>query len=343
MDIGGIIGGIAKSFGGGGGLDIGRIVGDIGKVVGGGGAAGGANPLGNIISQGVKLLGGGGATGGDPISSIIKMFTGGGGDAAAGAGILGGVLGGGNPIEQLTKSTDLAGVGRMLNPNLPADQAAGLENASAGVRLLGNGGIGSMLRKGDPAMAGQLPGKPDMALARANADKALSQIDWSKDTIGLWVPGTGGHNVDPKFAQGLGPNTSTVAVDYQSNLDMPTGVATAMETTRLILEETAKRGKKVNLGGHSQGAWVAGEVMANPGMRDKVNKAVLYGHPTQGNAQYDDGKDPKVREINNADDPYTQPEVDLLQIGAFLLGQGNPSVARKHAYDFTSEAAWLNA
>lgn len=346
MDIGKMIGDFAgqagKALAGGGGLDLGKIAGDVGKAVGGAPKGGGGDPLGGIVKEGAKLLSGNQqGPGGDPLGSLVKQFTGG-GDAKGGNDILGNLFKG-SPLGDLAKGTDLKGIGKMLNPNLPDDQATGLDNASSAIKMIGGGGLGQMLQAGDASKAGQLPGTPDKALARKNADKAIAEIDWSKDTIGLWVPGTGGRGVDKKFADGMGPNASTVAVDYQADLNMPDGVATGMETTQIILDEAARRGKKVNLGGHSQGAWVAGEVMANPGMRDKVNKAVLYGHPTQGNAQYDHGKDPKVREINNHDDPYTQPTVDLTKIIPFLIGQGDPNIGKKHAYDFSSEGAWLRA
>lgn len=234
---------------------------------------------------------------------------------------------------------DLAGMGKALNPNLSEDQERDLNNLSGGIKAVSNGSFTDMLKPGDPRKAGQLPGQADQALARKNAGTALENIDWSKDTVALWVPGTGQKGVDKKFKNSVGNDASTVAVDYPANLDMIGGVSTGMETTRMIVEEANRRGKKVVLGGHSQGAWVAGEVMANQNTRSKIDKAVLYGHPTQANAQFHN--DPKVRVVNHQDDPYTQKTIDLQQIASYLLGARRPDGSDQHGYNYGDQIPWL--
>lgn len=289
----------------------------------------------------------------------------------AGVGADGGNIPG---ARDLASHVDLAGLGRLLNPNLPADQARGLDIASGVVRTFLGGGARAPITGGDadPTKAGTMPGTPDEALARTNAKRTIEAIDWSKPNVAIWVPGTHSRGVPADFAASLGADTSAVALEYPATTDFTNSVSTGMLTTRLVLEEAARRGKGVVLGGHSQGAWVAGEVMADPATAPLVRRAVLYGHPSVANAQFDSGRDPKVREVNNADDPYSQPigggvamvqgisnltsgRIDAQSLAAvitgaatnpavtgYLLGQRRPDGTDQHGYRFDSEAAFLS-
>lgn len=274
-------------------------------------------------------------------------------------------------IASLLKLVDLGDIAKLVNPNLPPEQDSFFRQAdSYATSFLGGGGRANPVGGArDASKAGEYPGTPDEQLAQINARKAISQIDWSKPDIALWVPGTGNHGVDPAFAKTLGADTSVVAVDYPANMDFMGGVSTGMLTTKLVLEEIEKRGRTASLTGYSQGAWVAGEVMADPAAEKTVTRAVLYGHPKAANAQYPEGH-AKVREVNNADDPYSNMGDDTTAIQGlsnlasgnidgksiagllsglvsqpdivnFLVTAGDPNVGKRHGYDLGSEAAWL--
>ncbi len=325
------------------GLDLGRLVSTI------------APALGALT----RPVAGGGDGGPQPANPA----------APRGRGASEGALGG---LGALIGSVDLVAVGKLVNPNLPPDQAAVLGQVGSFASSFMRGGPRNQVAgAADPTKAGQLPGTPDEQLARQNADRAIAQIDWSKPNIAIWVPGTGQRGVDPQFARTLGGDTSVVAADYPANLDFMGGVSTGMLTTKYILEAVAARGRTASLTGYSQGAWVAGEVMADPAAAKTVSRAALFGHPKAANAQYAAGH-PKVRVVNNADDPYANMGGDTTAIrGLSTLASGNidaesiaglatafvtqpdvvgflatahdPNVGRRHAYDLGSQAAWLKA
>ncbi|MCZ4496176.1 MAG: Cutinase, partial [Thermoleophilia bacterium] len=154
-----------------------------------------------------------------------------------------------------------------------------------------------------------LPGTPDLEFARANAERALDELDFSKRDLVVWVPGTGGRGMDEGWERAvagqLDGEQSHVFMDYPASWFMPDSAATGMETLKLVLAGIAERGgdHRVLLAGQSQGAWVIGDVLAHPELRAVVDRAVLFGHPGVASADYADRRDPKVMEVNDDADP----------------------------------------
>jgi hypothetical protein len=159
-----------------------------------------------------------------------------------------------------------------------------------------------------------LPGTPDMDLARANAQRVLDGIDWTKPDIALWVPATGSHSAPAAWQSGPkgafdDARTSTATVDYPASENFNDSVSTGVETMRLVMAGIAEHGDghRVLVGSHSQGAWVVGEAMASPEVASRVDRAVLFGHPGTAAHQYGDRHDPKVVEVDDPSDPFTWP------------------------------------
>lgn len=82
-----------------------------------------------------------------------------------------------------------------------------------------------------------------------------------------------------------------------------------METLRLVLAEVQCRGgdRRVLLAGHSQEAWLIGEALADPVVHAIVDRAILYGLPSPARHSYARGRDPKVRQVDDPEDPFTSP------------------------------------
>lgn len=146
----------------------------------------------------------------------------------------------------------------------------------------------------------------------AHIHGTMNSIDWSKDRIALWVPGTFEGGVDGAFASSVQrPDTSVAAIRYPADTRFTEGsVGAGVTVLKAVLERAAAEGKQVVIGGHSQGAWVAGEALADRHASRAVDKAVLFGMPSVASHQYDAGQDPRVREVNNRDDPYANPMAD---------------------------------
>lgn len=168
---------------------------------------------------------------------------------------------------------------------------------------------------GDVAMAKvDMPGTADEQLARANAQKVLDQIDWSKPNITLWVPATGSHDAPQQWTDAVSKafdpaSTSSATIDYPADTNFPDSVSTGIATTQLILAGIAQHGgdHNVTVGGHSQGAWVLGEVLSNPTIASTVDRAVLFGHPGTAAHSFAGSTDGKVVEVDDPHDPFTWP------------------------------------
>ncbi|MCW2927741.1 MAG: hypothetical protein JWM86_1709 [Thermoleophilia bacterium] len=164
------------------------------------------------------------------------------------------------------------------------------------------------------------PGVPDEARAQADAAKALAQIDWSRPDIVLWMPGTNEHvmagNWKRVASEELARPSSAVLVDYPATMDFEQSVSTGMRTLQLVLAGIASHGgdHRVLAGGYSQGAWIIGDAMATPEIRDAIDRAALFGHPGLARRHFDDRSDPKVLEANDAHDPvaFAVPDRQLL-------------------------------
>ncbi|MCW2923525.1 MAG: Cutinase [Thermoleophilia bacterium] len=156
------------------------------------------------------------------------------------------------------------------------------------------------------------PGTPDLAKARADADRTLASIDFSKPNIALWVPATGSHAIPADWRAAVAKEspaggTSVALVDYPASPDFNDSVSTGMETLKLVLAGIAERGagNRVTLAGHSQGAWVIGDTIATPEVGRVVDKAALFGHPAPARVDWSGGTDPNVRQVDAPNDPFT--------------------------------------
>jgi hypothetical protein len=159
-----------------------------------------------------------------------------------------------------------------------------------------------------------VPGDVDHARAKADAERTLASIDFSRPNISLWVPATGSHAIPSSWRsaveQGVdGQRTSLALVDYPASFNFNDSVSTGMETLRLVLAGIAERGgqHRVTLAGHSQGAWVIGDAIDAPELARSVDRAVLYGHPAPARVDWSKSGDPNVRQVDDAEDPFTFP------------------------------------
>lgn len=170
--------------------------------------------------------------------------------------------------------------------------------------------IGSVSKAG-----GEFP--VDWAKAHADAQQMLDSIDFSKHDIVIWCPGTSNHGVHRDFDAAAHASwgavkaggASVIALEYEATWNMRPSVATGIATLKLVLQEIARRGGRhsVMLSGESQGAWIAGEALADPKIGAVVDRAVLMGHPWLAAHQYTDGHDPRVAVINHPGDMVTLP------------------------------------
>ncbi|MBC7460583.1 MAG: hypothetical protein H7287_04410 [Thermoleophilia bacterium] len=184
----------------------------------------------------------------------------------------------------------------------------------------------------------------DEARARRDANAALARIDFSKRDIMLWVPATDGHAIDSyfqrahDFATTRAGDVSLSVVDYVSTWELRQSCPTGIATLKLVLAGIRERlgadlrHHDVTIGGMSQGAWIVGEVMADPKYADFVKRAALMGHPWLAAHQYNSGQDRRVRVVNNPDDQVTLPVVGsaadgLDSMAAVHMGRLSSSLA----------------
>lgn len=154
----------------------------------------------------------------------------------------------------------------------------------------------------------------DWERAHADAQKTLDAIDFSKRDIVIWAPGTSNHGPHPSFEAAVreafrGAGSNLVALECESSWHLRRSLPTGIATMRLVLEGIRARGgdHRVLLGGESQGAWIIGEVLADPVVSKVVDRAVLLGHPWLAKHQYDRGQDARVRVINHGGDQVAMP------------------------------------
>lgn len=213
---------------------------------------------------------------------------------------------------------------------------------------------------------------------QAHINGTMNDIDWTKDRIAIWVPGTFEAGVDGAFRASVDrPDTSVAAIRYPADVRFTEGsVGTGVQVLKAVLQRAKDEGKEVVIGGHSQGAWVAGEALSDKGVSSAVSKAVLFGMPSVASSQYESGQDGRVREVNNPDDPYANRivdgarlveavskgangqagDLDVLDtlarsvpqngaIGAELVSRPFASIGgpAAHGYNRGSQGAWLNS
>lgn len=184
----------------------------------------------------------------------------------------------------------------------------------------------------------ELPGTPDLARARADAERTLASLDFSKPHLTLWVPATGSHSIPRDWREAVqrgeeGPRTSLALVDYPASANFNDSVATGMETLRLVLAGISERGAnhRVTVAGHSQGAWVIGDAVDAPELARSVDRVLLYGHPAPARVDWAAADDPNVRQVDDPADPFTFPldggrdalrSIDELHDGRTTSGEG---------------------
>ncbi|MCW2928854.1 MAG: hypothetical protein JWM86_2822 [Thermoleophilia bacterium] len=157
----------------------------------------------------------------------------------------------------------------------------------------------------------RVPGEVDHERARADAERTLASLDFSRPDLVLWVPATGSHTIPADWQRAtteqFGDRASLALVDYPAATDFNDSVSTGQETLRLVLAGIAERGgeHRVSIAGHSQGAWVIGDRIADPTIGRMVDRAILYGHPAPARVDWSRSGDPRVRQVDHPDDPFT--------------------------------------
>lgn len=145
---------------------------------------------------------------------------------------------------------------------------------------------------------------PDMQRAHADAAATLAGIDFSKEIIVLWLPGTNRSGIPATFAgpaqAAWGAYLSLSELMYPASFDVRQGVATGVATLRLVLEGIASRGGRhtVHLAGESQGAWVITETIADRKLRSIVDRIALLSNPWGARNHFVDGHDSRIMEMS---------------------------------------------
>jgi hypothetical protein len=162
----------------------------------------------------------------------------------------------------------------------------------------------------------------DWERAYADAQKVLDAIDFSKRDIVIWAPGTSNHGPNKDFKAAVedsyrGEGTNLVALEYEATWHLRRSLPTGIATMRLVLEGIRARGgdHRVLAAGESQGAWIIGEIMADPVVGGVIDRALLVGHPWLAKHQYAEGQDPRVRVINHAGDMVAMPVHGDITVG----------------------------
>jgi len=151
-----------------------------------------------------------------------------------------------------------------------------------------------VIARGIPIRAGT-PHVPDVRIPR---------IDFSKDYIILWVPGTNDHLIPTKFSESIrqmfGDSADLVLCDYAATWHLQGSIANGDSTLMQTLEyirKNKKKSTKIMLAGLSQGSIVISDIMANPLYSKLISRASLVGHPGVASHHFDN--DTVVQEFNN--------------------------------------------
>ena len=208
----------------------------------------------------------------------------------------------GSPLHDLAREVQA----QITAQTAPADRAGSATATQRGSKATGPAPQAAELR----GATLDVPGDIDHARARADADRALAAIDFSKPEIVLWVPATNSHSIPADWQRGVeqafGQRASSSIVDYPANANFNDSVSTGMETVKLVLAGIAEHGghHRVTLGGHSQGAWVIGDALQDRAIGRMVDKAVLYGHPAPARVDWSGDVDPNVQQVDDPNDPF---------------------------------------
>ena len=202
---------------------------------------------------------------------------------------------------------------RVAQPGARRRRRAWAQGAQHAVQLAAAAPLPAVPEVGNPSIAAG-PWPVDAARAKADAQRVLNSIDFSKRDIVLWVPGTSNHHVPDRLAAAVHAawkdgGASLTHVEYPATWDMRPSVATGVATMKLVLAGIAAQGgnHRVLVAGESQGAWVLGEALADPLLGRVVDRAVLFGHPGLAKTHYEGGRDPRVLEVNAEGDHVAAP------------------------------------
>lgn len=151
----------------------------------------------------------------------------------------------------------------------------------------------------------------DWVRAHADARLVLDSLDLSRRDIVIWVPDAAAPRLDPTFEDAARQSWSDVpaggatiaSLRYPTESRGDAATATGVATLRIVLEELARRGghHRVLLAGQGAGAAVIGETLAQPGMRARVGRALLFDHPVAAAHDYADGRDAGIVEVGEQD------------------------------------------
>lgn len=138
----------------------------------------------------------------------------------------------------------------------------------------------------------------------------IPAVDFSKDYVVIWVPGTNDHKIPSEFSdyikRNYGPKASIVMADYQATWDFMTSLPHGYRSLQALLDHViaSKRpGTKIVVAGLSQGSLILSELLTHPKYRKAIHRAALLGHP--GMATNHGSDTGKVWEHNNTLDPST--------------------------------------
>ena len=182
----------------------------------------------------------------------------------------------------------------------------------------------------------------------------IPNIDFSKDYIILWVPGTNDHLVPPKFIESIrqmfGDTASLDLCDYMATWRLQTSIANGQATLMQTLDYVKahkKKSTKIFLAGLSQGSIIISDILANPKYAGLITRSVLVGHPGVADHHFD--YTDNVREINNpldfatfdwgGDRQRTIQNVDMFFRGDVFAGVRLLALALHHPLD----ALWVAA
>lgn len=149
------------------------------------------------------------------------------------------------------------------------------------------------------------------------ARAVVDAIDWSLDTIVLWVPGTSEHGIADDVAAAFRRRRirGAVAVPYQATWRLVDSVPDGEATLRAVLDLVRARrrpGQRIVLLGQSQGAWIISSVLRDPNHARGIHRVGLVAHPalapahSHGTTGPSDRLGPSVREFNDPDDLVTR-------------------------------------
>ena len=138
----------------------------------------------------------------------------------------------------------------------------------------------------------------------------LPEIDFSKDTIVIWVPGTNDHQIPVGFKEALEDfflnGYSLAKADYLASWNLTVSITHGINTLEAVLDYIKAHKKpnaKVYLAGESQGSLVISRVLSKAKYYGLVTGAALLGAPGVAKNHFE--KSDKVKEFNNRLDPVT--------------------------------------